>query len=157
MVFLATALFTFGMVASAVANQCGDRLATARAAAAKLDRYTEQPDGTTSKALTLARDLRAAVAAAAEACKGTEQEAGLKFAAANAAGVEKALSDAKTERLRDTGIFAPPHETLTSRCADAGRTAERRTRAGGNVNRGRGRGELIPGYAIPPCSRVCGR
>jgi hypothetical protein len=109
-VVLVAGLFTFGMVARAAADECDDRVAAAKGATARFNRYTDQPDATTSKALALAREVRAAVAAAAEACKGTEQEAGLKFSAANVAGIEKALSDAKTEQLRDSGTFASPDE-----------------------------------------------
>lgn len=109
-IVLVAALFTFGLVGSAAADECGDRLAAAKASGAEFDRYTDQRDATTNKALTLAREVRAAVAAAAEACKGTEWEAGLKFSSANIAGIEKALSDAKTEQLRDTGIFASTDE-----------------------------------------------
>jgi hypothetical protein len=114
MISPASALFIFVAVAvlcdGAAADQCDDLVAKAKAAVAELNRYASQADATTSKARTLAGEGRQAIAHAAEACKGTKLEAGLKFSTANIEGIEKALLDAKTERLHQTGIFPPPDE-----------------------------------------------
>jgi len=107
---LVAALFPVGMVASASADQCGDLVTAATAAAAKLTRYGTQPEAETTKALALASEARRTVDDAAQACKGTQHDAALEFSAANVAALERALSNAKAERLRDTGVFPPPDE-----------------------------------------------